>query len=276
MNVLKDHYQLLKFYSEIGVKEPIGLTPRSRISTELKSQFTNEIIPNEQSENNKPAALSQVQSRNKGHITIGENATIAQSKEIADNSNTLGELYSAINAFEGCNLKRTATNTVTGSGNKTATIMFVGEAPGAEEDRQGLPFVGPAGQLLDRMFNSIGLNRTEVFITNILPWRPPGNRTPTIEEIALCQPFAERQITLIQPKILVLIGGIAAKAILKRKEGITRLRGKWQNISIVGLNTPILTLATFHPAYLLRQPTAKKEAWADFLSIKKKLASLDF
>ncbi len=276
MNVSKNFYQLLKFYNEIGVKEPIGPAPRNRIDTGLKSKITIEAIVNNESEVNQHSVSSQLQSKSSKDVIIGQIATVAKAKEIANRSNTLEELYSMINAFEGCALKRTATNTVTGSGNNTAKIMFVGEAPGAEEDRQGVPFVGPAGKLLDRMLSSIGLSRTEVYITNILPWRPPGNRTPTTEEIALCQPFVERQIALIQPKILVLIGGIAAKTILDRKEGITRLRGKWQKIAIIGLNAPILTLATFHPAYLLRQPSAKQEAWTDFLSIKNKLANLDF
>ncbi len=274
MNVSENLYELLKFYCEVGVKESVGPVPRNRIEIKSKPPITNEAFKNKQSQTNQSSVSPRVQGKINKHI-ISQKTTIAKATEIANRSNSLEELYSEINIFEDCALKRTATNTVTGSGNETTKIMFIGEAPGAEEDRQGIPFVGPAGQLLDRMLTSIGLRRTEVFITNILPWRPPGNRTPTIEEIALCQPFVERQIALIEPKILVLIGGIAAKAILNRQEGITRLRGKWQEISITGLNTPILTIATFHPAYLLRQPTAKQEAWVDFLSIKNKLANFN-
>ena len=142
-------------------------------------------------------------------------------QEIATACTSLDQLVAAVRAFDGCALKRTATNTVIGDGNPEAALMFVGEAPGAEEDRQGLPFVGPAGRLLDRMLASIGLDRSAVYITNMLPWRPPGNRSPTAEELAICQPFLERQIELIAPRILVLVGGIAAKALLNRREGIT-------------------------------------------------------
>ena len=138
-------------------------------------------------------------------------------------------------AFDGCALRRTATNTVIGDGNPQAALMIVGEAPGAEEDRQGLPFVGPAGRLLDRMLAAIGLDRSAVYITNMLPWRPPGNRSPTAEELAICQPFLERQIELIAPRILLLVGGIAAKALLNRREGITRLRGQWFPFSTPGM-----------------------------------------
>ena len=148
-------------------------------------------------------------------------------QELAAACTSLDQLVAAVRAFDGCALKRTATNTVIGDGNPQAALMIVGEAPGAEEDRQGLPFVGPAGRLLDQMLAAIGLDRSAVYITNMLPWRPPGNRSPTAEELAICQPFLERQIELIAPRILVLVGGIAAKALLNRREGITRLRGQW-------------------------------------------------
>jgi uracil-DNA glycosylase family 4 len=192
-------------------------------------------------------------------------------RELAAACANMAELRDAISAFDGCALKRTATNTVVGSGDEAAALMVVGEAPGAEEDRQGSPFIGPAGQLLERMLAAIGLRRSEVYITNILPWRPPGNRSPTVEEIALCQPFVERQIALVQPKILVLVGGISAKALLDKREGITRLRGTWRDTTISSLAAPVPTMATFHPAYLLRQPTAKREVWRDLLAIQKKL-----
>jgi DNA polymerase len=187
----------------------------------------------------------------------------------------LADLRTAIAAYDGCALKRTATNTVVGDGNESAALMVIGEAPGAEEDRQGLPFVGPAGQLLDRMLTAIGLDRSAVYITNILPWRPPGNRSPTAEEIALCQPFVERQIALVQPRVLVLVGGISAKALLEKREGITRLRGTWREFSPTGMSQAIPTMATFHPAYILRQPSAKREVWRDLLAIQKKLSELD-
>ena len=191
--------------------------------------------------------------------------------EIAAACTTLDQLVAAVRAFDGCALKRTATNTVIGDGNPAARLMIVGEAPGAEEDRQGLPFVGPAGRLLDRMLASIGLDRSAVYITNMLPWRPPGNRSPTAEELAICQPFLERQIELIAPRILVLVGGIAAKALLGRREGITRLRGQWFPFSTPRLEGTIEATATFHPAYLLRTPSAKREVWRDLLAIEDRM-----
>ena len=192
-------------------------------------------------------------------------------QEIAAACTSLDQLVAAVRAFDGCALKRTATNTVIGDGNPQAALMIVGEAPGAEEDRQGLPFVGPAGRLLDRMLAAIGLDRSAVYITNMLPWRPPGNRSPTAEELAICQPFLERQIELIAPRILVLVGGIAAKALLNRREGITRLRGQWFPFATPRMEGTIQATATFHPAYLLRTPSAKREVWRDLLDIEDKM-----
>ncbi len=192
-------------------------------------------------------------------------------QEIAAACTSLDQLVAVVRAFEGCALKRTATNTVIGDGNPQARLMIVGEAPGAEEDRQGLPFVGPAGRLLDRMLAAIGLDRSAVYITNMLPWRPPGNRSPTAEELAICQPFLERQIELIQPRTLVLVGGIAAKALLNRREGITRLRGQWFPFATPRLEGTVQATATFHPAYLLRTPSAKREVWRDLLAIDEKI-----
>ena len=192
-------------------------------------------------------------------------------QDMAARCGSLEELAAAVRAFDGCALKRTATNTVIGDGNPGAQLMIVGEAPGAEEDRQGLPFVGPAGRLLDRMLAAIGRDRSAVYITNMLPWRPPGNRSPTDEELALCQPFLERQVELIAPRILVLVGGIAAKALLNRREGITRLRGRWFPFSTPRMEGTVEATATFHPAYLLRRPQAKREVWRDLLEIEARI-----
>lgn len=187
---------------------------------------------------------------------------------------TLDELRAAVGRFEECALKRTATNTVFADGNPKAPLMFVGEAPGADEDLRGLPFVGKAGQLLDRMLAAIGLNREHAYITNILFWRPPGNRQPTSGEIAACLPFVERHIELVSPEVLVLLGGTAAKTLLARSEGIMRLRGRWFDYSTPGLARPVPALATFHPAYLLRSPGQKRQAWQDFLAVKDRLATV--
>ena len=183
----------------------------------------------------------------------------------------LSELEIVIKNFNGCNLKNSAKNTVFADGNPNAKVMFIGEAPGKDEDIKGIPFVGLAGQLLDKMLFSIKLDRSEVYITNIIPWRPPGNRQPTTQEILLCVPFIQKHIELVRPKILVLLGGTATKALLLLDEGIMKSRGKWHKYSSYGLANPILTRAIFHPAFLLRSPSYKKLAWEDLKEIEKKL-----
>ncbi|MCE2951469.1 MAG: uracil-DNA glycosylase family protein [Alphaproteobacteria bacterium] len=185
---------------------------------------------------------------------------------------TLEALKSLMLAFEGCDLKHTAKNTVFGQGVPSAPVMCVGEAPGADEDEQGLPFVGLSGQLLDKMLATIGLSRKEnVYISNIIPWRPPGNRQPTPYETSVCLPFIERHIELVKPKILVLLGGTSAKTLLREKDGILKVRGKWRAYSSPGLDRPIACLPLYHPAYLLRSPGQKKTVWLDLLRLKEAL-----
>ena len=196
----------------------------------------------------------------------------ADARQIAASAPDLAALRAAFEAFDGCPLKETATSFVFGDGRAGARAMFIGEAPGAEEDRQGLPFVGPAGRLLDRMLAAIGLERGEVYITNILPWRPPGNRNPTDSEIAVCLPYMERHIALVQPAVVVAVGGTAAKSLLDTREGIMRLRGRWFSYAVPGSGDTIPLRAILHPAYLLRQPGQKKDAWTDLIAIKKRLA----
>ncbi len=191
---------------------------------------------------------------------------------LASAANSLDGLREALRRFGGCAVKRTATNLVFADGNPAAKVMFIGEAPGADEDRQGLPFVGVSGQLLDRMLAAIGLDRkTNAYITNVLFWRPPGNRSPTPAEIGACLPFVERHIELLDPDILVLVGGIAAKTMLARQEGIMRLRGRWFTYETARMPRPIPVIATYHPAYLLRSPGGKREAWRDMLEIQAKI-----
>jgi uracil-DNA glycosylase len=194
-----------------------------------------------------------------------------QAAAVAAACTTLAELHAAIAGFEGCSLRDTATNTVFSDGNPAAHLMLVGEAPGAEEDRAGLPFVGPSGQLLDRMLASIGLDRGQVLITNILPWRPPGNRTPSEAEIATCLPFIMRHIALVGPELLLLLGATAVRAMTGTTQGIRRIRGTWQDIEVAGLERPVPCLPTYHPAYLLRTPLAKREAWADLLAFQDRI-----
>jgi len=210
-------------------------------------------------------------------MPLGPSAAETDARERAARVQTLEELRAAIAAFDGCALKHTAMNLVFADGNPKARVMLVGEAPGEDEDRQGLPFVGASGRLLDRMFRCIGLDRKAedpakaVYISNILPWRPPGNRSPTTAEIAACQPFIERHIELVAPDFLVLLGGTAAKAILARSEGITRLHGRWFDYAPPGTARVIPALPLYHPAYLLRSPIQKRDAWRDLISLNKRL-----
>lgn len=182
---------------------------------------------------------------------------------------SLAALEAALRAFDGCGLKATAKNLCFFRGAERAKVMLIGEAPGRDEDQEGRPFVGPAGQLLDRMLASIGLSEADVHITNIVYWRPPGNRTPTPQEATVCRPFLDRQIALVEPDILVPLGGAAAKHILNVAEGIMRLRGRWQTGDFAGRAVRILP--TLHPAYLLRTPAAKRLAWRDLLTLKANL-----
>ena len=183
----------------------------------------------------------------------------------------LDALRELLLAFDGCALKKTATNTVFGEGPAGARLMIVGEAPGADEDRQGRPFVGPSGRLLERMLAAIGLGREDVYIANTVYWRPPGNRTPSAEEVEACRPFIDRQIALVAPEVLMLTGGAAAKTLLGTTEGIMRLRGRWQRFATPG--GPVDVMPTFHPAFLLRSPARKREAWRDLLAVRARLES---
>jgi len=194
--------------------------------------------------------------------------SVAGARALAAAAGNLDALRAALETFDGCALKHTATNLVFGDGNPRAKLMLVGEAPGADEDRLGVPFVGVSGRLLDRMLAAIGFDRRSAYITNLLPWRPPGNRAPTNTEIEACLPFTERHIELVDPAILVFVGGVAAKTLLGRNEGITRLRGQWTDYGSAHLPRPIPSVAIFHPAYLLRSPGQKALAWRDLLAIK--------
>ena len=200
---------------------------------------------------------------------LGASEAGIQARARAHEAQTLEALEAALRSFDGCPLKATAMNTVFADGNPQAQVMLIGEAPGEDEDRQGKPFVGVSGKLLDRMLAQIGLDRGKVYITNILPWRPPGNRSPTQAEIAACLPFLERHVELVRPKLLVALGGVSAKTLLNRPEGITRLRGQWRSYEGTGAAVPLMPM--LHPAYLLRNPIAKREAWRDMLALRQKI-----
>lgn len=206
---------------------------------------------------------------------IGGAQAMEQSKQLAAACGSLEELKQTIHNFNGLSVKKTATNMVFADGNPNADIMLIGEAPGADEDRQGKPFVGASGQLLDKIIASIGLSRTNensydsVYVSNILNWRPPGNRTPTAQEIEISLPFIQKHIELVNPKFLILCGAVPGKSLLNSKETISKLRGKFHSYG--GDNCNILALATYHPAYLLRTPAQKRAVWQDMLLLKSKL-----
>ena len=192
----------------------------------------------------------------------------------AHNAQTLMELKEALQSFTGCSLKNTAKHTVFGEGVPSPDVMLIGEAPGADEDRLGRPFVGLSGQLLDKMLQSVGFSREKnAYISNILPWRPPGNRSPSLTEITLCLPFIQRHIELVSPKILVLVGSISMSALLNRQAPISQVRGVWQTYTTSTRKT-IPALPIFHPAFLLRTPAQKKAAWRDMLLLKEKLQTI--
>lgn len=220
-----------------------------------------------------PIAAARTPAARLATVPVGP-AFPADAARIADSCASLAELQAALAAFTGCALRETATSLVFADGPDHAELMLIGEAPGPEEDREGRPFIGPGGQLLDRMLASIGQDRATLRLTNILPWRPPGNRSPTAFEIAICLPFLHRHIALVRPKAMILLGAVAAKALLPepdRSQALRRLRGVWRRVHIPGLPTPCPALATYHPDYLARIPAAKAESWQDLLRLRESM-----
>jgi len=257
-----DPTALLRWYVAMGVDEAIEEAPLDRLAP-----------PPQPAPGAPPAARAAIDVPR----AVAPRVAIAgadDTRALAARCTSLAELEAAIRGFDGCALKATATTTVFADGNPAASLMLVGEGPGAEEDRLGLPFVGASGKLLDRMLAAIGLDRTTAYITNVVYWRPPGNRTPTPAELALCLPFVQRHIALARPKVLVFSGGTAAKTLLERGEGITKLRGRWLDYRPGPVDFTIPVMPTFHPSYLLRTPGSKREAWRDFLAVKHKLREL--
>jgi uracil-DNA glycosylase len=264
--------ELLAFYAEAGVDALLGeetvdrlsatqldtapaRTPEPRVVEPRPARIDSRLLPPP------PRAIEDA--------PAAPEIAVMAAREAARNAASLVELREILSGFEGCALRKTAKQLVFADGNPQARVMFVGEAPGREEDLEGLPFVGASGKLLDRMLAAIGLNRTTAYIANIIPWRPPGNRTPTPQESQICLPFIQRQIELADPDILVCLGGPSAQALLGAKEGIKRTRGRW--FAYPTGTREIRGLATYHPAYLLRTPIEKRFAWRDFLALKKAL-----
>jgi len=266
---------LLAFYAEAGVDMAVGEEANDFLAPPEKPAVPAPIS----SAPPRPSAIRTVAaqldlgaaSARSNPAPLPPDTAIMAAREAARSAATMEELRAILESFEGCALRSTATQLVFADGNPKARVMFVGEGPGYEEDKQGLPFVGRSGKLLDQMLKAIGLDRTQVYIANIVPWRPPGNRTPTPQEAAICLPFVLRQIALCDPDILVCLGGPSAQTLLNVKEGIMKLRGRW--FAFNSGAREIRAMPTLHPAYLLRTPLAKRNAWRDFLAIKKALTA---
>jgi DNA polymerase len=259
--------QLLAFYLEAGVDCAMGEEPIDRLAEpdvapapprELPAQPAARAMP-------APPILTGL-----AEAPPAPDAAVASARELARTAPTLEALRDLLERFDGCALKSTATRLVFADGNPEARVMFVGEAPGRDEDIAGLPFVGRSGQLLDRMIAAIGLDRSTAYIANVIPWRPPGNRTPTPQETLVCLPFIQRQIELVDPDVLVTLGNPSTQSLLGTREGIMRTRGKWFDYD-TGKRS-IRALPTFHPAYLLRSPSYKRMSWQDLRAIAKVLA----
>jgi uracil-DNA glycosylase len=260
--------QLLAFYLEAGVDCALTDEPVDRLAepdTALPATAPREAAP-PRAVREMPAAIPAVP---RGDISVAPEAAIAAAREAARTAPTLEALRALLENFDGCALKHTATRLVFADGNPQARVMFVGEAPGRDEDIEGLPFVGRSGKLLDRMIAAIGLDRSKAYIANVIPWRPPGNRTPTPHETQICLPFIQRQIELVNPDVLVTLGNPSTQTLLSTREGIMRTRGKWFDYN-TGTRV-IRAIATFHPAYLLRSPSYKRMSWQDLRAIAKAL-----
>ena len=257
--------QLLAFYLEAGVDCALGEAPVNRLSDPDMPAAASQAAPAKPARTTvpSPAVL-------RAEAAPAPDSAVVPAREAARAAPTLESLRALLEQFDGCALKSTATRLVFADGNPQARIMFVGEAPGREEDLEGLPFVGRSGKLLDRMMAAIGLDRTSVYIANVIPWRPPGNRTPTPQETQTCLPFIQRQIELVDPDLLVTLGNPATQTLLSTREGIMKTRGRWFDYDTGRRVIP--AMATFHPAYLLRSPSYKRLAWQDLRAIAKALA----
>jgi DNA polymerase len=279
MQEVADLANLLRWYADMGVDNALDDHPHDRFA-ECAAAAAEKAAVSQQTQARTPVSGERQSPRDPAPppapramadpAALSTDAIARSAREKAAAAKTLAELREALANFEGCGLRATATQLVFADGNPDSDVMFIGEAPGADEDRQGVPFVGRAGQLLDRMLAAIGLDRTKVYIANIVPWRPPGNRAPTPIEMAACLPFIERQIELANPKILVCLGASSAQTLLGIKDGIMRMRGRWFDYKLG--DRKIRAMPMLHPAYLLRQPAQKKLAWRDLRELAKALS----
>jgi uracil-DNA glycosylase family 4 len=278
--------ELLAFYLDAGADALLGEEPIDRMTDEAVSRspavgpaFEGESGPKRSEGSGTSSSLPSrrplsaalpAKSAASAQPPASPETAVMAAREAAANAKTLDDLRALLADFQGCALRATATQLVFADGTPQSRVMFVGEAPGYEEDISGRPFVGRSGKLLDLMMGAIGLDRTKAYVANVVPWRPPGNRTPTPQETAICLPFIRRQIELANPDFLICLGGPAMQTLLGIKDGITRSRGRWMPYDTGARE--IRAMATFHPAFLLRSPLQKRFAWRDFLALKKALA----
>ncbi len=272
---------LLRWYVDMGVDIAVDAEPHDRFAEAAAAAAAAAAAPTPDASSPAPRAAGPAAREPSalpgpaapaivgGAAALSAELAVRSAREAAAEAQDLDALRAVLEAFEGCSLRNTATRLAFSDGDPAGRVMAVGEAPGAEEDRQGRPFSGRSGQLLDRMLGAIGLDRSQVYIANVVPWRPPGNRTPTPQEVATCRPFIARQIELADPDVLICLGGPAAQSLLGAKEGIMRLRGRWHDYD-TGRRT-VRALPMLHPAYLLRNPAHKKLAWADLRALRKAL-----
>jgi len=272
--------ELIAFYHEAGIDAAIGDEPVDRLAEDMTPALgapednavgASTTTATRERTRPSPTVPPANRARAEPQAPAAPEAAIMAAREAARSAASLKELRAILDRFEGCALRATATQLVFADGNPQARLMFVGEAPGRDEDIEGLPFVGRSGKLLDRMLAAIGLDRKSAYIANIVPWRPPGNRTPTPQETAICLPFTRRQIELVDPDVLVCLGNPSTQTLLSTNEGITKTRGRWFRFHTG--TREIRAMPTFHPAFLLRNPISKRLAWRDFLAIKKALGA---
>ncbi|MGL9762571.1 MAG: uracil-DNA glycosylase [Wolbachia sp.] len=261
--------ELLKFYHEVGVDCTLteGEEEKELGSKENVQPSIIQVADTWKDANSSFTRWNDTKGRKKQQSMFPSD-WIIEARKLASKCSSVDELRSAVVSFEGCEIKKTATNTVFSDGNPNAKIMLVGEAPGANEDLQGIPFCGASGMLLDKMLGAINLDRTKVYISNTVFWRPPGNRKPTDLELDMCRPFVEKHIALISPQILILVGGIACYSLLDNIKTISTMRGRFHTYTNQYLSNSITTAVIFHPAYLLRQPAQKRLAWEDLKKIR--------
>jgi DNA polymerase len=251
----------LAWLVEAGADEAIGDAPLNRFGAQDPHSPPRPAVPS--------APISQP---DRFRSPVSESDSVGGAIDLARACRTLAELRAALETFDGISLKHTATSTVFADGNPESRIMVIGEAPGRDEDRQGLPFVGRAGKLLDKMLAAINLDRTRAYITNVINWRPPGNRDPSPEEVAMCMPFLRRHIELANPALLILLGAVAVRHVMGKSEGILKTRGQWLEYNVSGTMVP--AMPTLHPAYLLRQPSHKNLVWRDLQAVERKMIEL--